>query len=71
MSCCEYTQWDGFHNTSYSSYLTNGSNMLVFHYSSVEMLVRDKQSSFLDPFISYAKKLNAKKTHPGTVFTTL
>ncbi len=39
--------------------------MPVFHYSSVEMLFRDKCSSFLEPFISYAKKLDVMNTHPS------
>ena len=43
------------HNTSFSSKLTNWHNKLVLHYSRLEMLVRDKHSSLLDPFVSYAK----------------
>ncbi len=29
---------------------------IVLHYSRLEMLVRDKQPSLLDPFVGYAKK---------------
>jgi hypothetical protein len=47
--------WDRIHSTSFSSRLTNGSNKLVLHYNGLEMLVRDKHSSLLDPFISKAK----------------
>ncbi len=31
--------------------LTNGPNKLVIHYSMLEMLVRDKHSSFFNPFV--------------------
>jgi hypothetical protein len=34
------------------------------------MLVRDKHSSLLDPFISYAQN-GAVNTHPGSNFTKL
>ncbi len=41
------------HNTSFSSLLMNCPNKLVLCYSRLEMLVKDKQSSLLDPFVSY------------------
>jgi len=41
------------HNTSVSSSITNGPNTLVFQYSRLERLLRDKHTSLLGPFISY------------------
>jgi hypothetical protein len=42
-----------FHNTSFSSQLANWLNELVLRYNRLEMFVRDKNSSLLDPFVSY------------------
>ncbi len=39
----------------------------VLHYSSLEMLVRDKQSSLLDPLVSY-KKWIVVNIHNGDFF---
>ncbi len=44
------------HSTSFSSHLTNKPKKLVLYYSGLEMLVRDKLSILLNPFVSYAKK---------------
>jgi hypothetical protein len=41
------------HNTSFSSLLTNLPNKLVLCYRRLEMLVRDKLYTLLDPFVSY------------------
>jgi hypothetical protein len=42
----------------------------VLHISWVEMFVRDKHTSLLDPFISY-EKMNCCEYSPGAVFTAL
>jgi hypothetical protein len=44
---------DRIHKTSFSSYLKNVPNKLVLNYTWLERLAGDKQSSLLDPFVSY------------------
>jgi hypothetical protein len=36
----------------------------VLHYTRLEMLVRDKHSNLLDPFVSCAKKWSVMNTQP-------
>ncbi len=52
MKCCEYGTWSCIHNASFSSQLTNGPIKPVIHYTMLERLARDKQSSLLGPFES-------------------
>jgi hypothetical protein len=43
------------HNTLFPSLIMIWLNKIKLHYSRLEMLVRDKHSSLLDPVVSYAK----------------
>jgi len=53
MKGCEFGPCGSFHKTSFSSYLTNGPNRLVFHNTKSERVARDKHSSLLGSFLCY------------------
>ncbi len=53
MKCCECGSWCGIHNVSFSSWLTNGLNRLVFYYIRLERRARYKHSRLLGLLISY------------------
>jgi hypothetical protein len=51
----EYAPWGCILQTSFSSKLTKRPNKLVLNYNRLDILVREKHSTLLDPFVSYSK----------------
>ncbi len=70
MKCFEYGTLGRIHNTSFSTELTNVFNKLVSHWSSLEMLARDKNTILWGPFVS-DKENEVVEYNTRSVFTIL